>query len=187
MIDQAFGWLGQLAEFFGSLFPRLTIVKTSHRALKYRHGKNLILLQPGLHLYWPLVTELEWASVVQQVIVHAPHVLETADGVPVVAGGITVYQVSDPLKYLAENEDPDAVIDDVAAAAIRQVVVTHRYAELGTDLAAIDTELTAASRSLLRSFGVRVIRTRLTDLARTRPLHLTGIPPSPHPHDEHAR
>ena len=105
MLDQALGWLGQLAEFVGSLFPRLLIVKTDQRCLKYVRGKRLVLLPAGLHVYWPLVTELEWCHVVRQVMVHRPHVLETQDGVTAVVAGVTAYTVSDPIKFLSENED----------------------------------------------------------------------------------
>lgn len=174
MLDQAFGWLGQVAEFIGSLFPRLVIVKTSERALKYVHGRELVLLAPGLHLFWPLVTEIEWCAVVRQVVVHKPHVLETRDGVQVTVGGVTSYRVSNPIRYLAENEAPAESVDDLAAAAIRQVVVAHTYAELQAALPEIDDQITAAARELLRPFGVRVEATRLTDFARTRALHLTG-------------
>ena len=181
MLDQAFGWLGQVAEFIGSLFPRLLIVKTSDRALKYIHGHRLVLLPPGLHLYWPLVTEVEWCSVVRTVVVHKPHVLETRDGVQVTVGGVTTYRVSNPIRYLAENEAPAEFVDDLSAAAIRQVVVARTYAELQAALPEIDEQITSSARELLRPFGVRVESTRLTDFARTRTLHLTGTDSRPLP------
>jgi regulator of protease activity HflC (stomatin/prohibitin superfamily) len=174
MLSAAFGWLDQLAQFVGALFPRLLVVKTSDRVLKYVRGRTQVLLEPGLHVYWPLVTELEACCVVRQVVVHKPHVLETADGVQVIAAGITSYRIVDPVQFLAENEDPYSTIDDVVAAAIRQVVVSRDYDVLGDALPETDAELTAASRRLLRPFGVRVEHTRLTDFARTRTVHLTG-------------
>lgn len=176
MIESALGWIGELAHFLGSLFPRLVIVKSSHRCLKYVHGKRLVLLEPGIWAYWPLVTELEWCSVVRQVLVHQPHLMETRDGHPVVVAGVTAYTVSDPIKYLSENEDPYSVADDVAAAAIRQVVAGEDLDVLRQGLEETDARLTAASRRLLRPFGVRVEYTRLTDLGRTRPVHLSGLP-----------
>lgn len=176
MIDQAFGWLGQLADFVGRWFPRLLVVKTDQRCLKYVRGRHLRLLDPGLHLYWPMVTELEWCFVVRQVMVHPPHVLETQDGVQVVVAGVTAYRVANPIRFLSENEDPYSTIDDVAAAAIRQVVVSSSYDVLGDALPTTDAALTAATRRLLRPFGVRVEYTRLTDFSRTRTIHLTGCP-----------
>lgn len=180
MMATALGWVGELAQFLGSLIPRLLVVKVDSRCLKYVRGSRLVLLDPGLHVYWPLVTELEWCHVVRQVVVHRSHVLETSDGVQVVAAGVTAYRVSDPVRFLAENEDPYSVIDDVAAAAIRQVVVGTPYHILGQALPSTDVALTRAARSLLRPFGVQVEYTRLTDLARTRSIHLTGSqPPDP--------
>jgi len=177
MLDQALGWIGKLAEFLGSTIPRLLIVKRDQRALKYIHGHKLALLEPGIHFYWPLVTEIEWCHVVRQILVHQPHVVETQDGIPVVVAGVTAYHVRDPVKFLAENEDPYNVIDDVAAAAIRKVIVSRTHGLLSQALPETDTELTTATRSLLRPFGVRVEYTRLTDLAKVRPIHLTSSVP----------
>ena len=170
----AFAWLGKLVEFFGSFFPRLLIVKSSHRAVKYVFGKRRVLLLPGLHVYWPIVTEVEVCAVVRQVLNLQSQILETRDGTTVVAGGLLVYEIDDALTFLADNENAYESIDDVATAAIRKVVVGADLSELREGRARLDGRLTREIQKLLSDFGVKVEYARLTDFARVRAYHLSG-------------
>lgn len=171
MIEQAFGWLGEIARFVGSLIPRLLVVQKSHRAVKYVHGKNVVLLEPGLHVYWPLVTPVEMCAVVRQVINLPTQLLETRDGTPVAAGGVIEYEIKDAVRFLAELENGYEAIAAVALASVRQVITASVH---GDEPELLDEELTVAVKRDLRSYGVRVRRARLSDLARVRPVHLTG-------------
>ena len=170
MLESALGWIGEVARFVGSLFPRLLIVQRSHRAVKYVRGAHVRELLPGLHVYWPLVTVVETCAVVRQVLNLPTQLLETADLVPVAAGGIVEYEVDDAVLFLAECENGYEAISAVATAAIRRVVTEREYENLG----GLDLALTRAARRDLRSYGVRVLRARLSDLAKVRPVHLTG-------------
>lgn len=172
MLDSALGWIGQIAEFVGSLFPRLLIVQASHRAVKYVRGATVVALQPGLHWYWPLVTTVETCAVVRQVLNMPTQLLETADGVPVAVGGIVEYEITDPVRFLAECENGYESISSVATGAIRRVVTSLEYDD--RDGSSMDARLTKAVRRDLRGYGVRVHRARLSDMAKVRPIHLTG-------------
>ena len=177
-MQTAFAWVGKLAEFFGSFFPRLLIVKTSHRAVKYVYGKRVVLLEPGVHCYWPIVTEVETTAVVRQVLNLQSQILETRDGHTVVAGGLLVYEIDDAETFLAENENAFESLDDVATAAIRKVVVGADLSELREGRAKLDGRLTRETQKFLRAFGVAVEYARLTDFARVRAYHLSGGPMS---------
>lgn len=172
MLESALGWVGDLARFVGSLLPRLYVVQSSHRAVKYVRGHSPVVLEPGLHVYWPIVTPVESCAVVRQVLNMPTQILETADCVPVAAGGVVEYEVRDPLAFLADTEDGYEAISAVATAAIRRVVTDRDYEALSGP--ALDAALTRVARRDLKSYGVHVIRARLSDLARVRPVHLTG-------------
>lgn len=174
MIETAFGWIGEIASFVGRMLPRLLIVKWSHRAVKYVRGSNVVALEPGLHIYWPLVTEIETCAVVLQVLNLPTQLLETADGAPVAASGVVEYTVDDPIQYLAECENAYEAITNVATAAIRRVVNSLPYAQLQAGGSDLDRKLTGATQRLLGDFGVHVKKTRLSDFARVRPIHITG-------------
>lgn len=173
-METAFAWIGEIARFIGAFIPRLVIIMVSHRGVKYVRGKHAVLIEPGLHLYWPLTTELETCAVVRQVLNLQSQILETSDGHTVVAAGLVVYEIDDALAFLAENENPYESIDDVATAAIRRVVISLPLNELRKGRAALDNRLTRETQKLLADFGVRVLYARLTDFARVRAFHLSG-------------
>lgn len=175
-METAFSWIGEIARFFGSLLPRLLIVKSSHAAVKYVHGSNAVLLEPGLHIYWPFVTEIEMCAVVRQISTLQSQILETQDGVTVLVDGLVCYTIDDALAFLAENENAYDTIDDVATAAIRKVIVSSNFQELRDGGKRVDTRLTRETQKMLRCFGVGVEYTRLTNFARSRVLHLSGGP-----------
>jgi len=172
MLDAALGWIGEVARFVGSLFPRLLIVQRSHRAVKYVRGSRVRELAPGLHIYWPLVTLVESCAVVRQVLNMPTQLLETEDCVPIAVGGVVEYEIDNAVLFLAECENGYEAISAVASAAIRRVVTEREYEDLGA--AGLDLALTRAARRDLRAYGVRVLRARLSDLAKVRPIHLTG-------------
>jgi regulator of protease activity HflC (stomatin/prohibitin superfamily) len=144
--------------------------------VKYVFGSRCVLLKPGVHLYWPIVTEIEICAVVRQVLPVKTQVLETQDGETVVASGLIVYEITDALTFLADNENAFETLDDVATAAIRKVVVGTSHRELVAGRAKLDNRLTAETQRLLSTFGVRVEYARLTDFARVEAYHLSGGP-----------
>lgn len=174
MIDAAFSWIGEIARFLGRLLPRPLIVKSSHGAVKYVRGYKVIELKPGWHLYWPIMTEVEMSPVVRQVLNLPTQLLETSDGATVAVSGMIEYEVDDVICYLAECENAYESIDNVATAAIREVVTKLEHADLRAASGSVDRLLTNASRRVLKDYGVYVLKARLSDFARVRPLHITG-------------
>jgi len=175
-MENAFAWIGKIAEFLGSLFPRITVIMSSHRGVKYVWGSKVVLLEPGVHVYWPIVTQLETVAVVRQVLDLKSQILETKDGVTVVASGIVVYDIDDAETFLADNENAFESISEVAMSAIRKVVVNCDLEELREGRARLDSRLTRETQKLLRAFGVHVEYARLTDFARVKAIHLSGGP-----------
>lgn len=181
MIDSAFTWLGQLAEWFASWFPRLLVVQSSHRAVKYVRGATPVLLAPGLHVYWPLVTPVETCAVVRQVVEVPAHLLETADRAAVVVSGVIEYEIGDALVFLAEAENGYLSLEKVAAATIRSYVLESTTDELRENDDMTRRMLTSMLQEDLQPYGVRVLGARLADCARVRPIHLTGGLRTDHP------
>lgn len=175
MIDSALGWIGQLAHYLGSLVPRLLIVQSSHRAVKYVWGRTPLELGPGPHVYWPVATPVESCAVVRQVLDLPTQLLETADGRTVVASGVIEYEITDALAFLAETENGYDSIRLVATAAVRNLVMDSTREELGaSDADVAERLLTSAVQEDLEPYGVRVLRARLSDFAAVRAVHLTG-------------
>jgi regulator of protease activity HflC (stomatin/prohibitin superfamily) len=170
-MDAAFAWLNQLIQAFYQLFPRIVIVRATHGGVKWVRGKNIKPLEPGLHVYWPLTTDIEVIVTARQTLAVPDQVLATSDGKKVVVKTLVVYRVSDVVQAIGKlNWDCDTTINDLTQAAVVRVIATHTYDEIMRGIAdeTLTKTLTHEVRKELRQFGVYVTRCRLVDFAECK-------------------
>lgn len=172
-MDAALGWIGTIFETMLRFLPHLEIIRSTHMGVKFRHGKKEIVLGPGLHWYWPLVTEIEIEAVKYRTTDLQAQYLETKDGKKVGVGGIVTYGIEDIRAALCECWDYEDVIKDKGLAAIKHVVTTNDYTYFsGSDA---DGKLTTRLRRELKDFGIDVSRVQLSDFAEARMIALWGL------------
>ena len=170
-MESAFAWLNQLIETFYRFFPHILIVRATHGGVKWVWGSKLKTLNPGLHVYWPLTTEVEVIVTARQTLAIPDQVLATKDGKKVVVKTLVVYKIRDVEHAIGRvNWDVDTTINDLTQSAVVQVVATHTYAEIMQAIAdeSMTTTLTKAVRKELRQFGVHVVRSKLVDFAECK-------------------
>lgn len=159
-----FDWIGELVEWMVQIVPRLLVVRTTHRAVKFSRGKNLKLVEPGLNWWWPLVTEVVLVPVARQTINLPTQRLVTKCGKRVVASAVVVYTISDAIQAVGKSWDYDETIRDISMANIAAIITGHDYKDLVEGLGSgMRAELTRACRGGLSKYGVRVQRCLLTD------------------------
>jgi regulator of protease activity HflC (stomatin/prohibitin superfamily) len=167
-METAFTWLSQIFEAILKFILRVLIVRATHAGVKWRHGCDVKPLMPGLHVYWPLVTEIEIIVAARQTINLSSQVLTTKDNKKVVVGTVVVYKIRDIVQAIGKiNWDVDTTIHDITQAAVVSVIAKHTLQEL-LDMIPPDQLndlLTIATRKELRQFGVFVSRCKLTDFA----------------------
>ena len=157
-----------------SVIPRLVIVRATHNAVKWRHGKHPIDVKPGLTFYWPLVTEMEMMVVARQTINLPTQVLMTRDKKQVVVGAFIVYKISDIVQAIGErNWDVESTVADITQAAIVEEIMGRDLDDLlagisGGKKSELNKALTANCCGELRQFGVHVGRAGLTDFSTCR-------------------
>jgi len=170
-METAFAWLGQIFEALLSFVPRILIVRATHGGVKWRHGSRVISMQAGLHVYWPLVTEIEIIVTARQTLALPKQVLTAKDNKKVVVGTVVVYKIRDVVQAIGRtNWDVDTTINDITQSAVVSVIAQHTLQEL-LEMVSADTlndALTEATRKELRQFGVFVSRCKLTDFADCR-------------------
>ena len=167
-MESAFAWLNQLIETFYRFFPHILIVRATHGGVKWVRGKNIKPLSPGLHIYWPLTTEVEVMVTARQTLAIPDQVLATKDGKKVVVKTLVVYKIRDVVHAIGRvNWDVDATITDLTQSAVVRVVATHDYDEImaGIRDESLTKTLTKETRRELRQFGVHVTRCKLVDFA----------------------
>lgn len=179
-MDSVFGLLGQILEALFSVVPRLCIIRATHNAIKWRHGKIPIACGPGLMIYWPLVTEVELLVVARQPLNLPTQSLMTKDKHQVVVGAVVVYRISDIVKAIGErNWDVESTVGDITQVAIVEEITRRNLDDLlkgvseGKD-SDLNRALTQNCRDQLRQFGVYVARCGLTDFSTCRVYKVLG-------------
>jgi len=169
-----FDWLSEIIQAIISIIPRLLIVRATHNGIKWKRGHTASALAPGLHWYWPLVTEVELVVVARQTLNTPSQALLTADGKPVTVGGVVIYKINNAvLAYGEKNWDVDSTINDITQAAIVRVVSKWPLSYSLEQLCdAVEKELTEECRRELRPFGLRVYRAAFTDFTTSKMLKL---------------
>lgn len=174
-METALGWLGQVFNAILSCFPHVLIVRATHGGVAWRRGKRIKALQPGLHIYWPLTTEIEVMATARQTGNIPSQVLTTADGKKAVVGVVVVYRINDVVKAFGEtNWDVDSTVNDISQAAVVKSIAKYDYKEILGMIGAgtFDTVLTDETRKELGKFGVAIQQCKLTDFAECRVLKI---------------
>lgn len=167
-------WLGQIMDTLGKFFPRMVIVRATQAGVRWRRGKHVKPLQPGLHWFWPITTEVEVIVTARQTLNLPPQTLMTQDKVKLATSAVLVYSVYDIVRAIGQqNWDVDGTASDIAQAAVVEVISSTPYDELTTEIVGkVEKRLTATAGKRLRRYGVRVHRCALTDLAECRVFRL---------------
>lgn len=171
-LEAVLGWLGTFFDVIISLFPHLLVIEQGECYIKHKRGKHPVILNPGLHWYWPIISNAEAVDLKWRVIETTAQALTTADGVAWQGGAFVRLQVVKPLVWALENEDPEADIAVEAAGACAQIIERHS----AEDLHSLTYErkaqiMTEVMRKLAPSYGCRIKRSGLISSSRTR--HLT--------------
>lgn len=174
-----FGWLGEMMQWIISWIPRVGICRQGHAGVRFRHGHDATAIEPGLYVYWPLVTEVQEYPVARQTLNLTIQRLVTKDDRTVVASAVVVYRVRDVLKAIVDSWDIEATISDIALTATVSVVTSREYAALrdGID-AAVKDDLTKKCQKALSPFGIEVLYASFTDFCPARVISLandTGV------------
>jgi regulator of protease activity HflC (stomatin/prohibitin superfamily) len=173
-MDSAFAWIGQIATWFGNFVPTWTLVRATDGAVKFLPGGRTEVLDPGIHWYWPVTTEIEKVAVVRQVLDTQPQTIMTQDHEPVYVAGLVVYVIDDLHKYMVENFDASANLDDIVQTAIRKTIVNRDFLTIQAARADVDNRLTSDVQKALEPFGITVEAARITDFSKARVTNMVG-------------
>lgn len=183
-MEAAFNWINQFFEVLTKFIPHLLVVRATHAGVKFRRGRTVKIMGPGLHWYWPLVTETYITAVVRQTQNLAVQSAVTKDRVSVAISGIIVYKIRDVVAAFTKNWDFNETLEDVSMTAILPYVLGKTYDELVSEISSgeAQTNLTLIVRRALKRYGVAVASVGLTDFTKAVSLnHISTAqrPPAP--------
>jgi regulator of protease activity HflC (stomatin/prohibitin superfamily) len=173
-MEGALAWISQIAEWLGRFVPRWVILDTTMGAVKFVRGARAVPLRAGVHVYWPVTTTLQTYPTARQADGLPSQTIVTADDRAIAVGGMIVYEVDDIEKILAHTFQPEQTIRDIAMTAFHDVCCQLSWAEIKEQQrkGTLDTKLKNAAKKELEPYGVRVLKTMLTDLAPCRVIKL---------------
>jgi|SRR6185436_3958121 len=190
-MENAFAWIGQIADWVGQWIPRRVILDTTEGAVKYTGfllplrlrvffgGYNgqmrLTMCEPGIHWYWPATSTWVPYPTAKQTDRLETQTMETTDGKTFLVSGTLTYRVKDLSKLVPENHSPVTATIDVAMTALHDVCCSMAWEALQNEQrrGTLKTKLKNAAQKDLEDIGVEVIRLKLNSLARCRVIKIS--------------
>ena len=170
----AFQWLNDLLYWVGSFFPRIKVVRSTHKGVRFKWGKNPILINPGICVYWPIVTNITLIPVVRQTTQLQPQVLTTADGKTVAVSAVFVYRISNPFLAITETDNIYGAADDIAQTALAEVITLNRQKELFSTKHCVEIQLEELLRKRLGPLGLELDYASIIEVGSTFVLRNIG-------------
>jgi len=174
-METPFGWIGAVFDALLSLIPRIIIVRATHGGVRWRKGRIVKPLAPGLHMYWPVMTDYAIIVTARQTYNLPTQILTTSDNRKVVVGLLVVYRIHDVVQAIGKvNWDVDTTIGDITQAAVVGIIASQPFDKLLGTIATneLNNKFTEATRHELKKYGVSISQCKLTDFAECRVLKL---------------
>lgn len=182
MIEGAFAWVGQIAEWVGQFFPRRVILDTTEGAVKYSgfvlpqrwrryEGEFRVTVhEAGIHWWWPYTSKWIDYPTARQTDRLETQTMETVDGKTFMISGTITYCVVDLMKLLPVVHLATRNTMDLAMAALHDVCCEMTWEELQSEQrrGTLKTKLKNSAAKQLEEYGIKVIKFQLNSVARCR-------------------
>jgi len=139
LFDLLFGWI-----------PRFTIIDPNEAGIKLSCGKYVGDRGPGLHWYWPIISDVRSVNVTTQEINLANQLI---DGVG--ASGVIWYVIFNVHDALLNVQDYDAALPDAAMGILA--------AHIGEPLSELRKSVKDELNETAEMWGIKVIDVTITD------------------------
>ena len=164
-----FEWLNKLMTELGAWIPRIGLMKVTHRGVKHSRGGTVTPIQPGLYMWWPLISEIDELAVMRQTLTFRQR-LTTQDTTTVLVETVVIYTIEDIEKACVETWDYEDTVGEAAQRSTIESVMSRKFAQIKEDLAGTNTipdEITEACRRQLSQFGVHVEEAFISNFCET--------------------
>ena len=142
----------------------IRIVFEYKRALKFRFGKYIKILKPGIRWIIPIVETIQIVDIRVITSNIVSQEVMTEDNVPCSIDGVVFFKINDPEKAVLEVEEFSFAITQLAQAALRDVcgkveldTILSKREEMGKNIKAIvETET--------HEWGIEIIDVKIKDI-----------------------
>ena len=150
---------------FGLLFlGGIRIIFEYKRALKFRFGKYIKVLEPGFKWIIPIVETIQIVDIRVITINIVSQEVMTEDNVPCSIDGVVFFKIHSPEKAVLEVEEYKFAITQLSQAALRDVcgkveldIILSKREEMGKNIKAIVEKET-------HEWGIKIIDVKIKDI-----------------------
>ncbi|MBT8187551.1 MAG: slipin family protein [Croceitalea sp.] len=146
------------------LLAGIRIVFEYKRALKFRFGKYVKTLQPGLRWIIPIVETIQVVDIRVITINIVSQEVMTEDNVPCSIDGVVFFKIDDPEKAVLEVEEYTFAITQLSQAALRDVcgkveldTILSKREEMGKNIKSIVEMET-------KEWGIEIMDVKIKDI-----------------------
>ena len=146
------------------LLSGIRIIFEYKRALKFRFGKYITTLQPGLRWVIPVIETVQIVDIRVITINIVSQEVMTEDNVPCSIDGVVFFKVDNPEKAVLEVEEYNFAITQLAQAALRDVcgkveldTILSKREEMGKNIKSIVENET-------KDWGIEIIDVKIKDI-----------------------
>lgn len=160
--------ISSILEWIGELWP-IVIINDWERGFRVTLGHIGSDLEPGWHLFWPIIGSIETETITTDVDATDTQVATTRDGYQVMFSLAIKQRVTDPARMWMAIQDHESTIVTEVCAAAAEAVPQMLESELKSELA---ETVRATVKRRLTGWGVDLVSVAIFSLARVRTYRL---------------
>ena len=150
------------------------MVHSYERGVRFRWGKDIAELSPGLHFFVPGIESIREVNVAPETRDLPTQSTYTKDGKNVTFSGNVCYRIVDARKMYVGVQDFDEALVAFAMVHLAERIGSRTLAALRKDRETLDVEIAETLSEKVAEWGATIEWVGLTDLAETRAYRLFG-------------
>lgn len=162
-----------LANNLAGFLPVKT-VRSYQQGVKFSMGRDVALLGPGIHWYWPFFQAVEALDCAEETIDLPTQTVTTRDGHPVTFSANVVYRTVNARQRYVRLMDFDRSIGNVARNHLARRVRRLTWDELVARQSWLERSLAKTLTTRAKRYGVEILEVGITDFTRAKPFRLYG-------------
>ncbi len=151
-------------------------VHTYEQGVYFKQGKDVKLLQPGIHLHRPIIDSIETISTVPQTINLPTQSVLTEDGRAVSVSSNLEYEIYDARKVWTKVQDLDDSLHNTGMGYLSRYVRQYPYEELSNTTLRLESKVKRSLNHKVKPWGVKVNEFYVTDFVEAKQYRLFGDP-----------
>jgi regulator of protease activity HflC (stomatin/prohibitin superfamily) len=168
-------WIEVLFRYLRELWP-FYIVRSFEQGVRFRFGRDIARLGPGIYFNWWFVESIEIVTVVADVINLPTQTITCKDGKPVTFSANVEYEVEDARKMYCSVTNFGDSLRNAAMGHLAKRVRDWTTADLADSQAELERSLRGTLTTYVRDWGVKIKEVRLTDMVAARAYRLFSDP-----------